>query len=208
MRMFNADGSEGEMCGNGIRCFVRFALEVNALNLEERPVSVETGAGVLAVTPIWTDGEMTRASVGMGRPILEPADIPFALQGMGPVIDHVIEVAGSKIPVTGVSMGNPHAVMFINKDVDDYPLHDIGPLVESHPLFPNKTRVWERGSGLTQACGTGACAVVVSAHLKGLVDDSVTVELPGGALEIYWTGQGEVIMEGPVAEVFEGEWLG
>jgi diaminopimelate epimerase len=158
----------------------------------------------------------------MGRPILEPAEIPFALQGIGPVIDHAIEVAGSKMLVTGVSMGNPHAVMFINKDVDDYPLHDIGPLVESHSLFPNKvnfeivnlisrnrlkTRVWERGSGLTQACGTGACAAVVAAHLKGLVDDSVTVELPGGALEIYWAGQGEVIMEGPVAEVFEGEWL-
>ena len=221
MQMFNADGSEGEMCGNGIRCFVRFASDANALTLTDRPVRVETGAGVLSVTPVWTDGEMTRASVSMGPPRLVPADIPMALDGEGPVIDHVLEVAGRQIPITGVSMGNPHAVTFIGEDVDDYPLRDIGPIVEHHPLFPNKVnfeivnilsrdrlkvRVWERGSGLTQACGTGACAVVVAGRLKGLVDDDVTIDLPGGSLDIRWTGEGDVIMEGPVAEVFEGEW--
>lgn len=221
MQMFNANGSEGEMCGNGIRCFVRFALEVNALNPSDRPVSVETGAGVMSVTPLWTNGEMTRASVRMGPPALGPTEIPLALDGQGPVIDHLLEVAGQQVPITGVSMGNPHAVTFIGDDVDDYPLHDIGPAVESHPLFPNKVnfeivnvvsrdrlkiRVWERGSGLTQACGTGACAAVVAARLKGVVDDDVTVDLPGGSLNIHWTGEGEVIMEGPVADVFEGEW--
>ncbi|MCH8309813.1 MAG: diaminopimelate epimerase [Chloroflexi bacterium] len=222
MQMFNADGSEGEMCGNGIRCFVRFALGANALNLTDRPVRVETGAGVLSVTPMWTNGIMTRASVGMGPPRLVPSEIPLALRGQGPVIDHILEVAGRQIPITGVSMGNPHAVAFIEEDVDDYPLHEVGPKVEVHPLFPNKVnfeivnilsrsrlkvRVWERGSGLTQACGTGACAVVVAARLKGVVDDNVTIDLPGGSLNVKWTGEGDVILEGPVAEVFEGEWL-
>ena len=120
-------------------------------------------------------------------------------------------------------MGNPHAVTFIDIDVDDYPLHEIGPIVESHSMFPNKVnfeivnvlsrhrlkvRVWERGSGLTQACGTGACAVVVAARLKGLVSDNVTIDLPGGSLDIQWTGDGDVIMEGPVEESFDGDWRG
>ena len=222
MQMFNADGSEGEMCGNGIRCFVRFALDKKALDLTDQPVSVETGAGVLSVTPLWADGVMTRASVSMGPPRLAPAEIPLALEGQGPIIDHLMEVAGQKIPITAVSMGNPHAVAFIESDVADYPLRDIGPMVESHALFPNKVnfeivnvlsrdrlkvRVWERGSGLTQACGTGACAVVVAARLKGLVEEVVTIDLPGGSLSIQWPGSGDVIMEGPVAEVFDGDWL-
>ena len=221
MQMFNADGSEGEMCGNGIRCLVRFGLDIDALTASDKSVRVETGAGVLSVTPRWTNGQMTQASVGMGSPRLVPAEIPLALRQTGPVIDHPMEVAGHRMLITAVSMGNPHAVTFIEDDVDDYPLHDIGPLVETHFLFPNKVnfeivnilsrdrlkvRVWERGSGLTQACGTGACAAVVAARLRGAMDDNVQVDLPGGSLHIQWPGEGDVIMEGPVAEVFDGEW--
>lgn len=221
MRIFNADGSEAEMCGNGIRCFVRFALEENIRVAVADIVNVETAIGVLAVTPIWEDGQMSRASVDMGAPRLQPAEIPLALKGDGPVIDHLLTVADDSVEITGVSMGNPHAVVFLQQGVAEYPLHRVGPQVEVHPLFPNRVnfeivnvldrdrlqvRVWERGSGLTQACGTGACAVVVAARLHGLVDDQVDVDLPGGTLRVTWPGRGTVILEGPIAEVFEGVW--
>lgn len=221
MRIFNADGSEAEMCGNGIRCFVRFALEENIRVAVADIVNVETAVGVLAVTPIWEDGQMNRASVDMGAPRLQPAEIPLALKGDGPVMDHLLTVADDSVKITGVSMGNPHAVVFLQEDVAEYPLHRVGPQVEVHPLFPNRVnfeivnvldrdrlqvRVWERGSGLTQACGTGACAVVVAARLHGLVDDQVDVDLPGGTLRVTWPGRGTVILEGPIAEVFEGVW--
>lgn len=221
MRMFNADGSEGEMCGNGIRCFVRFGFAVDALDPDHNPVRVETAAGVLSVTPSWAHGEVTWASVSMGPPHLAPGEIPLAMAGKGPVVDHPVQVGDLQVPITAVSMGNPHAVTFMEQDVESYPLHEVGPSVERHPLFPNrvnfeivnilsrdrlKVRVWERGSGLTQACGTGACAVVVAARLKGVVDDKVSVDLPGGTLGIHWTGEGDVTLEGPVAQVFEGEW--
>tara|TARA_Y100000310_G_scaffold321824_1_gene380011 strand:+ start:784 stop:1689 length:906 start_codon:yes stop_codon:yes gene_type:complete len=221
MQMFNADGSEGEMCGNGIRCFVRFALDENALPPGVKTVEVETGAGVLSVAPTLTDGGMTRASVSMGPPHLIPADIPIALDGPGPVVDHRLSVEGAQLDITAVSMGNPHAVAFLEEEVDDYLLWRIGPRVEHHPLFPNrvnfeivnvlsrdrlKVRVWERGSGLTMACGTGACAAVVAARLHGYVDDAVEVDLPGGVLTVTWPGEGDVVLEGPVAEVFEGVW--
>ncbi len=221
MRMFNADGSEGEMCGNGIRCFVRYALDQGILSPDKTPVSVETLAGVLEVTPIWENGVMSRARVGMGEPILRPEEIPVDLTGQELVMDHNIRVDGHSFDLTFVSMGNPHAVAFIDEPVDDVRLADIGPLVEHHSLFPKRvnfeicnvvdrsrirTRVWERGSGITMACGTGACAVAVAARLHGYVGDESTVELPGGELKISWPGEGEVVMEGPVAQVFEGEW--
>ncbi len=221
MRMFNADGSEGEMCGNGIRCFVRYALDRSIVPTDKTPVSVETLAGVLEVTPIWENGVMSRARVGMGEPILRPEDIPVDLPGRELVMDHPLRVDGHSFDLTFVSMGNPHAVAFIDGPVDDVRLADIGPLIEHHPLFPKrinfeicnvldssriKTRVWERGSGITMACGTGACAVAVAARLHGYVGDESTIELPGGALKILWPGEGEVVMEGPVAQVFEGEW--
>ena len=221
MRMFNADGSEGEMCGNGIRCFVRFALDNSIVASGKSPVSVETLAGVLLVTPVWKGDEMVQALVGMGEAILRPEDVPVNLPGQEVIIDYPLQVNGHSFDITCVSMGNPHAVAFIDEPVDDVRLHEIGPLVEHHAMFPKrvnfeivnvidsstlKARVWERGSGLTMACGTGACAIAVAARLHGYIGDEVSIALPGGELKVSWPGQGEVILEGPVATVFEGDW--
>lgn len=223
MRMFNADGSEGEMCGNGIRCLVKFAFDNGIVAAEKSPVRVETLAGVLDVTPLGDNGDgMTAARVLMGEPRLNPQEIPVAIEGMDAVIDRPLEVAGRQFRMTCVSMGNPHAVAFLDEPVDEFPLTQIGPMVEHHPLFPArvnfeianvlddgkviKTRVWERGSGITMACGTGACAVQVAARLNGLAGDRATIALPGGDLTVEWRGEGEVVMEGPVATVFDGEW--
>ncbi len=221
MIMFNADGSEGQMCGNGIRCLVRFAFDEGILPPVYSAVSVETASGARRVTPIWESGLMSRARVGMGEPRLRVEDIPAIAPGLDVITDYELEVEGRSFAVSCVSMGNPHAVAFVDEDVDGLPLGEIGPLVERHPMFPErvnfevvnlidstrvKARVWERGSGLTEACGTGACAVAVSARLRGWVGDDVTVSLPGGDLSIHWPGEGEVILEGPVERVFEGEW--
>ena len=221
MRMFNADGSVGDMCGNGIRCFVRYALDRGIVPLETSPVSVETDAGVLTVTPIWDGDAMTRASVCMGEPRLRAEDIPVIAPGHEIVTDYPLDVDGHSIDINCVSMGNPHAVAFFEDSVDDMPLCELGPLVEHHPMFPKRVnfevvnvldssrlrvRVWERGSGLTMACGTGACAVAVVARLHGFVGDETTVILPGGELNVRWPGEGQVVLEGPVEEVFEGEW--
>ncbi len=222
MQMFNADGSEGMMCGNGIRCFVRFGLDGNALDSALNSFDIETASGVLKVRPIWENGEMSRASVSMGAPILAPLDIPAAApSGLDRLIDHPLTVSGDEILVSCVSMGNPHAVHFLDTPVEEYQLTVIGPVVERHAMFPDRVnyeivnvldrdrirvRVWERGSGITLACGTGACAAVVAGRLKGLLDDSVAVELPGGELLVSWPGEGGVVLEGPVARVFEGEW--
>ena len=224
MQMFNADGSEGMMCGNGIRCFVRFGLDSFALDDARSSFDIETASGVLNVRPIREGGVMTRASVSMGEPELRPSRVPVAApDDMERVLNYPLAVDGSDILVSCVSMGNPHAVAFLDDPVDDYELTRIGPMVENHPFFPDrvnyeivnvlsrdrmKVRVWERGSGITLACGTGACAAVVAARLNGLVDDDVTVELPGGDLRVSWPGDGEVVMEGPVARVFEGHWPG
>ena len=223
MRMFNADGSEGEMCGNGIRCLVAFAMSEGLVDSNANVISVETGAGVLDVRPTFGNSGMNGAIVNMGEPILRPSVIPVDLTDESfPVVDYPLDVNGRKFLMTFVSMGNPHAVSFIEEDVSSFPLEDIGPVVENHKMFPNKVnfevvnvvsethlkvRVWERGSGITMACGTGACAVVVAAHMKGLVGDQVNIELPGGMLGINWSGKGSILMEGPVEEVYRGQWL-
>ena len=221
MRMFNADGSEGEMCGNGIRCFVKYALDMGIVPADTSPVSVETVAGDMQVTPRCEGGVMVGASVNMGEPRLRPEDIPVVAPGQEVVMDYPLHVNGRDFSISCVSMGNPHAVAFVDEPVDDIRLHELGPLVERHPMFPQRVnfeivnlidsgrlraRVWERGSGLTMACGTGACAIGVAARLHSFVGDEVAIDLPGGELTVRWSGQGEVVLEGPVGEVFTGEW--
>ena len=221
MVMFNADGSEGMMCGNGIRCFVKYAMDREAVSSDAASVDVETASGVLKVTPCRDNGVITRASVSMGEPRLRPEEIPVRVDGAEAVLDYPLEVAGQHFKINCVSMGNPHAVAFLDESVDEVPLHEIGPEVEHHPLFPErvnfeianvvdtgrlKVRVWERGSGLTMACGTGACAAAVAARIHGLVGDDTVVGLPGGDLRVRWTGQGTVVLDGPIEDVFSGEW--
>ena len=226
MRTFNADGSEGEMCGNGIRCLVGFAMDNGLIGTEENIVSVETGGEVLEVEPIFDDGFMIGARVSMGAPIFLPADVPVNLPEGNQsdlVLDFPLSIEGQKEHrMSFVSMGNPHAISIINTDVSEFPLSDIGPKVENHDMFPNrinfeivniidrqnmKVRVWERGSGLTMACGTGACAAAVAAQLKGLVGDKVKVKLPGGDLVVEWRPGSSVILEGPIETVFSGTWV-
>jgi len=227
MRMFNADGSESEMCGNGIRCFAKYALDRGILGQPGKKMKIETLAGIRTVEPALKEGQVTGAKVAMGAPVLNPADIPVDLDpgilqaGAGPVTGYPLNIDGAQLSLTFVSMGNPHAVVFIKEPVGDYPLHTIGPKVEHHSIFPRRVnfevvnldqpgrataRVWERGSGETLACGTGACAIAVATRLQGLNDGPLDITLPGGTLTIDWDGQGEVYLEGPAEEVFSGEW--
>jgi diaminopimelate epimerase len=221
MQMFNADGAEGKMCGNGIRCLVAFAVEISLVPADRTPVAVETASGVLEVTPIWRDGRMVRARVDMGEPQFSATQVPFDVPGQSTLDDYPLSVDGSNFAVTGVSMGNPHAVAVLNEPVSGIELGRLGPLIEHDERFPEgvnleivnvlshgelRVRVWERGSGQTMACGTGACAAAVVTRLKGLTGDAVTVALPGGQLQIEWSGRGPVVMEGPIEKVFDGEW--
>jgi diaminopimelate epimerase len=220
LRVFNADGSEAEACGNGLRCFVRYARDRGLVRADE--FSVETMAGTRTVRV--RDGR--RIQVAMGRPELNPSAIPVALEGLGepdagPVLAHPIEVDGTRLSIGCVSMGNPHAVCFLSAPVADFPMAEIGPRVERHRAFPNRVnfevanvisrgeiraRVWERGTGETFACGSGACAITVIAILKGLSDSAVDVHLPGGVLSIEWDGAGDVLLSGPAEAVFSGTW--
>lgn len=219
MRMFNPDGSEAEMCGNGIRCLAKFAFEQRIATGEE--IAVETAAGIKRISLQTEAGLVKSITVSMGVPRLQPAEIPVLAQRV-PVIDFPLMAGETPVAVTCVSMGNPHAVTFIGEDPDEFPLSTVGPAVEHHPAFPRrvnfevcrvvgpghlKVRVWERGAGMTLACGTGACATAVAARLKGLVDDRCAIELPGGTLAIQWDGKGEVLMTGPAEMVFRGTWL-
>jgi diaminopimelate epimerase len=216
MRIFNSDGSEAEMCGNGIRCLARYARD---RGLGGERLRVETLAGVLELT--FADGGRA-VRVDMGPPRLTAREIPVALDAER-VIDQPLEVDGYQWRFTAVSMGNPHAVVFLSpEELAALPLARIGPQVEHHPLFPARTnfhavavtsphsatvRVWERGAGPTLACGTGACAVTVAGILKGLLESPVDVTLPGGTLHIAWEPDGHVYMTGPAEYVFRGTWL-
>lgn len=221
MKMFNSDGSEGEMCGNGIRCLVAYALTHDLVPTSTSPVVVETLAGNIKVTPVWNGNEVSVATVEMGEPSITVDDIPADAPGYEMLMDYPLNVGGQIFNISCVSTGNPHAVAFLDKPVEEIPLDEVGPLVENHPMFPKKVnfeianvidsrnvqaRVWERGSGLTMACGTGACAIVVAGRLKCLLGNEVNVSLPGGDLMVRWSGQGNILLEGPVKEVFEGEW--
>ena len=211
-RIFNSDGGEVEQCGNGARCFVRFVRDKQLTRQDE--IAVETVAGVI-YPRLEADGEVT---VNMGVPRFEPREIPF--EAPTRQLSHDLEVAGTIVPVTVVSMGNPHAVQVV-ADVDAAPVATQGPLIEHHARFPRRVnagylqvldrahvraRVWERGAGETLACGTGACAAVVAGRLRGLLDERVEVRLRGGTLHISWRGEGEpVMMTGPAVSVFDGE---
>ena len=210
-RIFNADGGEVEQCGNGARCFARFVRDRGLTAKDE--IAVETLAGVI-YPRIEADGQVT---VNMGVPRFEPREVPFDAPQRQAVYD--LDVSGTGIEVSVLSMGNPHAVQRV-QDVDRAPVATLGPLIERHPRFPKgvnagfmqvmdrariRLRVYERGAGETLACGTGACAAVVAGRLRGWLDERVLVELPGGALRVAWRGEDEPVwMTGPATTVFEG----
>ena len=226
MRMFNAAGSESEMCGNGIRCFAKYAIDRGLATPGAGGIEVETLAGIRTVVPIYDGDRITGARVAMGEPLLESGDVPVILDPAsgylkGPVTGYPLAVDSLELSLSFVSMGNPHAITFIDQPVGEFPLHTIGPMVEHHSIFPNRVnfetvnitgpgamtaRVWERGSGETMACGTGACAIAVAARLLGIADGRVDITLPGGTLSIDWDGEGEVYLEGPAEEIFSGKW--
>ncbi|MFO0840071.1 MAG: diaminopimelate epimerase [Phycisphaerae bacterium] len=221
MIMFNADGSRAQMCGNGIRCVAKLVHDRgwSAAN----PLRIETDAGVLALELAFdAAGKLSTVRVDMGEPILDPKRIPVALGGAR-VVATLMPLMDKMLSMTCVSMGNPHAVFFAEQ-LARVPLREWGPQLERHPLFPERMNVhfvqvltrsrlkmitWERGAGMTQACGTGACAVCVAAVLNRLADRSVSVALPGGELQIEWREDGNhVFMTGPAVELFTGVWAG
>ena len=218
MRMFNADGSEGEMCGNGIRCVGKYIYD-HGLS-RKTSLTIETLAGIRNLKLVVSDGRAQSVRVDMGKAILEPEKIPMNATGKD-FIDQEIVVDGKTWRGTGVSMGNPHFVIRVD-NVDGLDLEAIGPSFENHALFPKRVntefaqilskeevrmRVWERGSGETLACGTGACATAVACALNGWTDRKVTVHLLGGDLLIEWAEDNTVYMTGPATHVFNGEYL-
>lgn len=217
MDMYNADGSQGEMCGNGIRCVAKYVYDKGLTDKQQ--ISIETLAGIKYLDLTVENGKTVLVRVDMGEPELIAEKIPV-IADSEKVIDAPIEIDGTTYHMTCVSMGNPHAVVYVD-DVDNLPIEEIGPKFESHERFPRRVntefvkvldrhtvqmRVWERGSAETLACGTGACAVAVSCILNGLTEDEVTVKLLGGDLEIQWDQEkNTVYMTGPATVVFDGE---
>jgi diaminopimelate epimerase len=218
MRMFNADGSESEMCGNGVRCVAKYVFDHGLA--KKKTLKIETGRGVLTLDLELGNGRVERVRVDMGQPILKAADIPTTLPG-DPVVRVPLSVAGRELRVTCVSMGNPHCVTYVDRLTDEWVL-GVGPKVEVDPHFPRRVnaefvevvsprevrmRVWERGSGETLACGTGASAVCVAGVLAGVTERKILAHLPGGDLELEWAANDHVYMTGPAKEVFSGEWM-
>ena len=221
MRMWNADGSEAEMCGNGIRCLVKFAVEEGFLPADADNVTVDTLAGIKVLQLFRENGVVTAARVDMGSPNFDPASLPANVEGPGPVVDLPILVDGMALKLTLVSMGNPHAIHYIDHDPAQFPLARIGPLVENHPLFPRRTnfqvvqvlnrgevnhRVWERGTGITLASGTSSCAVAAASRMRGLTGDRIVDHMEGGDLILEWDGHGSVFKTGPAVRVFNTDW--
>ncbi len=217
MRMLNSDGSEAEMCGNAVRCVGKYVYD-NGLTAK-KVVTIETLAGIKVLDMTVENRKVTLVKVDMGEPILKPKDIPV-LSDKDLFVSEPVDVDGQVFKVTCVSMGNPHAVTYV-EDVAGFPLELVGPKMEKHPLYPRKInaefvqridrqtlkmRVWERGAGETMACGTGACAVLVATVLNGLCDRKATIKLLGGDLYIEWNEQdNHVYMTGPATKVFDGE---
>jgi diaminopimelate epimerase len=219
MRMFNADGSEAEMCGNGIRCVAKFAYERGLVG--SREIAVETGAGILTLQ-LFTDdaNRVERVRVNMGRPRLTRGEIPMTGNPDEQVVGVELQILDRTFHITCASMGNPHCVIFVD-NVAEFPVAKYGAAIETHPLFPNRTnvefveilsrhevrqRTWERGAGETLACGTGASAVTVAAVLGGHTERRILNHLGGGDLEMEWAENGEIYMTGPAVQVFEGDY--
>lgn len=227
-RIFNADGSEAEACGNGLRCLAKYVVDSGLTKAGISELLVETGAGTRKIRLYHEGSTVVKIQTGMGQPEFRAEMIPVLVgEGTGglvdikPFLDYPVSVDDEELPMSFVSMGNPHAVHFSPQPVADFPLSRLGPKVERHRLFPQRTnfevgrvinpglveaRVWERGVGETLACGSGACAVAVIAKLHGYVEDRVEVKLPGGILEVEWAGVGEVLLSGPTQTVFTGDW--
>jgi diaminopimelate epimerase len=229
MRIFNADGSEAEACGNGLRCLVRYALDRGlVVGRGDREVSIETIAGIRSARIGERADGSPQIQVSLGAPRFRAEDIPVSVGSSAGLVDiksmlsYSVTVDDRELELNLVSMGNPHAVHFVEQPVADFPLGQLGPGVEHHRIFPQRAnfevarvagrreveaRVWERGVGETLACGSGAAAVAVAAQLRGLVGHSVAIRLPGGVLDVTWDGSGEVFLGGPAEMVFTGEWL-
>jgi diaminopimelate epimerase len=227
MRTFDADGSEAETCGNGIRCLARYALEKGLVRQDIEQISIETMATISHVHLERKNGRVAKFRANMGKPRFSAAEIPANLKPGKDVVEiknmlsHKVRVDGVDLTLHLVSMGNPHAVHFAKEPVADFPLATIGPIVENLPVFPSRVnfevarvlnrqlleaRVWERGVGETMACGSGACAITVAAKLLGLTEAKVDIRLPGGVLNTEWNGNNEVVLGGPAEIVFEGKW--
>lgn len=230
MRLFNSDGSEAEVSGNGLRCFAKYAIEKgltgkrsSQAGQSNRSLTIETLSGVRKVEDYMSGNKVSRAEVNMGLPRFQPEQIPVKVKvDIIPILNHPLVIDGQKLTLSILSMGNPHAVSFLSQPVADFPLCEVGPRIEKHPMFPQRTnfevarvlsrgrveaRVWERGVGETLACGSGACAIAVAAQLLDHVDQHVDIILEGGTLSVSWDRVGEVLLAGPVEEVFSGEWL-
>jgi diaminopimelate epimerase len=228
MRIFNPDGSEAEVCGNGLRCLAKYSIERSMVG--KTSFAVETLSGIRQVKACVSKGKIGRVEVSMGFPKFQPEQIPVdpAIAGSGvtkesqPILSYPLAVKGRQLSLCVLSVGNPHAVSFLSEPVANFPLAEVGPEVEGHPMFPQRTnfevarvlsgkeveaRVWERGVGETLACGSGACAVAVAAQLLGYTSNVVDIILAGGTLTISWDRVGEVLLTGPVGEVFTGEWV-
>jgi diaminopimelate epimerase len=231
MRLFNPDGSEAEVSGNGLRCVAKYAIErelirglPSQVGQSSLRLAIETLAGVRKVEAYAVGNEVRRVQVDMGVPRFEPDQIPVKVKvDIIPILDYPLVINANHLSLSLLSMGNPHAVNFSSSAVTDFPLGDIGPKVETHPMFPERTnfavarvlgnrnieaKVWERGVGETLACGSAACAIAVAAQLLKHVAQQVDITLPGGVLTVSWDRVGEVQLTGPVQEVFSGEWLG
>ena len=231
MRIFNSDGSEAEVSGNGLRCFARYAIDKGLIcNMSSRieqgycSLEIDTLSGVRKVKAYMSGDKVNHIEVNMGLPQFQPEQIPVKVEvDIIPILGYPLAINGKQLNLSLLSMGNPHAVSFISQPTDDFHLAQIGPKVERHPIFPQKTnfevarvlsngkieaRVWERGVGETLACGSGACAIAVAAQLLDYVEPQVDIILIGGTLTVYWDRLGDVLLTGPVEEVFTGEWLG
>lgn len=217
MIFYNPDGSQAEMCGNGIRCFGKYLYDYCLTN--KTNLHIETLAGIKEVSLLISKEKAVGAIVDMGKPLFKPFEIPAIFEG-DKIVNELLEIEKERIRITCVNMGNPHSVIFV-EEADGVPIKTLGPLIEHWPIFPEKTnvelvqlinpeeikmRVWERGAGETLACGTGACAAVVAGVKNRLTDRIVKVHLPGGDLDINWRKDGRVLMSGPAKEVFKGEF--